>query len=203
MANFLFNLYSGERNIYLPRGSDVPTAAPTCHWPPNSHDEPSIKQSQGVTLCQLLTRIKNDHGVACSALQVGDKIMLEVLPSHSRLHSFGVNVRTGIAGLSLNISRLSARALVSEARTRVANVSGVCTPTNDTQAAVVNFGATSGVSDSYWFTPASSVNAVPDVLMIDIVALPAGGLCPVGTSCCDGPNPADIRFQWSIDNAQH
>lgn len=203
MANFLFNLYSGERNIYLPRGSDNPTAAPTCHWPPAHHNEAAIKQSQGVTLCQLLQRIKVDHNVSCSALAVGDKIMLDFLPSHSRLHSFGVGVKNGLAGLSLNIERLSGRALVSEARTRVANVSGVCTPTNDTQASVVNFGATGGVSDSYWFTPASSVNAVPDVLVLTVVALPVGGLCPAGVSCCEGPSAPNIRFQWTIDNAQH
>lgn len=202
MADFLFNLY-GERNIYLPRGTDVITAAPTCHWPPASHDEASIKQSQGVTLCQLLQRLKNDHNVNCSALAVGDNIMLDFLPSHSRLHSIGISVKNGLAGLSLNIARLSGRALVSEARTRVANVAGVCTPTNDTQASVVNFGATSGVSDSYWFTPASSVNAVPDVLVLTVVALPVGGLCPAGTTCCAGPTAPDIRFQWNIDNAQH
>lgn len=198
MADYLFNYY-GERNVYNP---SVVTAAPPCRWPPAQHLEASVKQIQPVKLCEMLQHLKSEHGVACSALAVGDKLMIDLLPSDSRLHSVGVKINVPIAGFGFAIERLSGATITADATTTVLTDSnGVCTG-NVTLAQPTGLGATQRRS-TYWISRATGNVALPDVLVLTITALPVGGICPVGTGCCGEAGVPDISFTVNIDNGQH
>lgn len=206
-TNYLFNKY-GEKNIFSPV---VLTAAPLCAWPPADHQEASVKQTTPIQLCEILQALKNEHGVLPSALVVGDKLMLDFLPSHSHLHSVGVKIKRAITGFGFSIERLSGAAITADATTRIVTDpdTGVCTGATTATTATpttadqpTGLGATA-FSKTFWINRATGLVSVPDVLVLTITALPEGGIVSSGTACCNDPVLPKISFTVNVDNGQH
>lgn len=203
MAAYYFNKY-GERNIFNP--TPLVTAPPACAWPPAEHQEASVKQTTPIQLCEMLQSLYNEYGKLSSDLAIGDTLMIDYLPSSSQLHSVGVNIKTVIAGFTFTVERATAGPLNFIGSTTILTdpTTRVCTGTEafGVEAALPVFGAAAGRS-TYWASGVKSMVALPDILVLKVAAIPAGGLLVASGNCCADKAAPRVSFTLNIDNGQH